>query len=186
LSYFWYTKLPAMRQQLLFLLVLLTSCAGYYNKSRDISNKYYSLDFKETYAVLKGIGGLPGVADQEYFYPQKFEINLPKQIKGIGIYGVTYIIEYDNEQIIAINPGYQNHNKLPKIWSLKDVSEREISEIQNYWQSRKYSMRIFDYPKISRTTRTYMNGEVTIVLFNIKHEDFESDLAFAKSFKYLD
>ena len=73
-----------------FLLLLLSSCASYFDDYGDVAHKEYSFKFNAGYNTYRVLERMPTVADTEISYLQKFEINLPKNLKNI-LYRVTTI-----------------------------------------------------------------------------------------------
>lgn len=175
-----------MKFLLLSILICLSSCVTYYDNYHGFKYEEYSLVIGNEVNTFYGLERIPGKADTEIYYPQKFSIDLPKSIKGLAIYGNHHVFEYDKRQFISIDAGYSNKNLRPENWQLKDPSENELGGIRNYYEQKKYSENIFDKEFINRKTVVYTNGEVKIILFNVKQDNFEQFFSPIKNFKYLE
>jgi len=96
---------------LIIIAISFSSCASYYDAKGNLDYDYMRLSIGADYNTLTTKDRLPGNADGQMYYPQKFEINLPKNISGWMISGNNYIFEFTNKQIIVIDAGYSNYKK---------------------------------------------------------------------------
>jgi len=176
-----------MKNVIFFLLLLLSSCASYYDDYGHVVYKEYSFKFNSNYNTYRVLERMPTIADTEISYLQKFEINLPKKIKKHMISGGNYIFEFNHNQIIVINAGYSNYNKKSDIWILKNSDIYESYAFLNgYWKDKDYEKMIIYKADSKNAAKIYTNGEVKILLFNIRNDDFDDYLQTIKSFKYLE
>ena len=103
------------------------------------------------------------------------------------ISGGNYIFEFNHNQIIVINAGYSNYNKKSDIWILKNSDIYESYAFLNgYWKDKDYEKMIIYKADSKNAAKIYTNGEVKILLFNIRNDDFDDYLQTIKSFKYLE
>ena len=115
-----------------------------------------------------------------------FSIQLPKGIEYWSFRSREYVFEYDSKQIIVVWGGYQNYNQRPDKWELRNVVGNEFRfTMQEFLEDRNYNVDLWDEPKGKRLTKIYTNGEVKILLFNIKPENFDMFLNNLKQFQYL-
>jgi hypothetical protein len=123
-------------------------------------------------------------ADTETFFPQHYEISLPKKLKDWQTSNQVFFVEYDDKQIIAIDPDYVN-KKDHGNWKLIDSDNTEVEKmIMVYWGKKYNSDYIFEkHPE--RITKIYTDGKAKILLYNIKKKNFDNYFELIKSFKYM-
>lgn len=174
----------------LSLLTILAACSEY--KYLDNPKSGNSIDYKDfgfkqsknynTFYSRKKIGMNAG---NQISYYQHFDINVPKNIKKWLYYGTEFFIEYENHQIISINPGREIKNE--KITDWKELIEDEdLSSISDYYKS--IHKKRWDYSaktKSGRITKIYYDGHTTIILFNIEKENIFEFSNIKNTLKYI-
>lgn len=186
-----------MKKITLVLLVFISSCSPYFDLAKNqgiADDEWVKFKFGENSNTLTVVDRIPSAAHGQTFHHQKFEIKLPKKLKQWWFEGENYLIECSDGQIIGVNPGYAEENKKPKEWYLKDpIVSDEIfyAEIFSYVSSYDLSKKKLEYVdeiklKKGRISKIYSNGEVDILLYNVKSKNFEHYLELIKSFRYID
>lgn len=170
----------------IFIAASLVSCASYVDKTRFTIPQFFTLEPAEDHNTITTLEGLNASADGWRKTFQLFSIQLPKGIEYWSIYSREYVFEYDSKQMIVVWGGYQNYNLRPENWELRDVVGNEFRfTMQEFLDERNYNTDLWDEPKDKRLTKIYTNGEVKILLFNIKPKNFDSFLNNVKQFQYL-
>lgn len=164
---------------------LLNSCKTYIDTQNDIKSDSMEFIYKEKENQFLYKSKLYSKAGNDIKYPNHFSINLPKKIKNWHILGNEFYFEYDSKQMIYINSGYKNvGNEVD--WSLNDFPENKIYKtFGDYWEERNYNESSLYNSLKERINKSYSDGKVTIVLYNIKQENYVAFLEKIKTFKYL-
>lgn len=181
----------SMKYSIIYIAIILyslSSCRTYYDKE-SYQDLYYENDFLmkfyKTYNELYYFNPINGSADHEIFYNTHFTMNLPKGITYWMRSGNHFFYEFDSKQIIYIYNPFRNDGTESGEWKLKDVNEGyEDYNLEQYWvNERKYKeSHLFKNHK-NRITKIYTDGKYQLLLYNIKTENFDMFLNFAKTFK---
>lgn len=174
----------------LSLLTILTSCSEYKyidNPKFGDNIDYNDFGFKQfqnhnTFYSRHKIGMRAG--NQTSYY-QHYDINVPKNIKKWWYYGTEFFIEYENRQIISINPGEEIKDN--KITDWKELVENpDLSCISDYYKNiHKKRWDYYAKIKSGRITKIYSDGHSTIILFNIKKENELEFSNIKNTLKYI-
>jgi len=180
------------KKTLFFLLfiIAITSCSGYKyidNPKFGDSIDYKDFGFKQfenynTFYSRKKIGMSAG---NQISYYQHYDINVPKNIKKWLYYSTEFFIEYENGQIISINP--EREIKDEKITDWKElVEDPDLSGISDYYKNiHKKRWDYYAKTKSGRITKIYYDGHSTIILFNIKKENELEFSNIKNTLKYI-
>lgn len=165
---------------------ILSSCASYLDYSNSIHTDYMDFNYLENHNEFIYKSKVNATADSEVYYTTHFSINLPKKLKNWQSSSNEFFFEYDDKEIIYINSGYKNKGDAGK-WVIRETNEDEIyNKLSSYWGKRKYDENYLDASKSGRVSKVYSDGKVSILLYNIKEQNFERYLELLKSFKYID
>ncbi|OGS73577.1 MAG: hypothetical protein A3G95_01635 [Flavobacteria bacterium RIFCSPLOWO2_12_FULL_31_7] len=175
----------------ILLFTILASCSEYKfidNPKFGDSIDYKDFGFKqfENYNTFYSRRKIGMSAGNQTSYYQHYDINVPKNIKKWLYYGTEFFIEYENGQIISINPEREIKNE--KITDWKELVEDAdlLSGISDYFKD-VYNKR-WDYSantKSGRITKIYFDGHTTIILFNIKKENELEFFNIKNTLKYI-
>lgn len=180
-----------MRYSIIYVILIisfLASCKTYYDRESYKELHYendFSMKFYKTYNDLDYFNTVHGSADGFIYYNTHFTMNLPKGIKYWMISGHDFFYEFDSKQIIYIYNPFRNDGIESGEWILKDVNVGyEDYNLEQYWvNERKYKeSHLFKNHK-NRITKIYTDGKYQLLLYNIKTENFDNFLNFAKTFK---
>ena len=179
-----------MKKALIILLLLsaTTSCRTYLDldRRRSIYSDFMNFDYLATHNQLVYKNKVNSSAGKDVFYTTHFSIALPKRLKNWLISSNEFFFEYDNKQIIYINSSHLNKGNAGK-WVIQEVHDDKIySALSSYWYRRKYDEDALKSGKAGRVSKVYSDGKVSILLYNIKRENFDKDLNLVKQFKYLE
>ena len=181
-----------MRTNLVILLfsIFLTSCGHHYYDNpkfgKDINYGGFGFKQYDSYNTFYSRQKTVLKADNELSNYQHFDIDVPKNIKKWLYSGTTLIIEYDDNQIISINP--KTKIKTDKIFEWSELIENAdlLNVISNYYTTIHRKKWDFEAEtKLKRITKIYNDGHSTIILFNIKKENIERFDVIKESFKYI-
>jgi len=163
----------------------ICSCTTYLDKGQSIHNDHLDFNYTKNYNEFIYKSNTNSVADNQLFLKTHFSINLPKKIKFWIISSNEFFFEYRGKQIIYINSGYKNEKSIGN-WSIQEpTSEKIYSLLRSYWNSRNYKEEKLTFEKAVSNSKIYTDGNVLILLYNIKQENFAKYMELVKSFKYL-
>lgn len=175
----------------LSLLTILTSCSEY--KYIDNPKSGNSIDYKdfgfkqsENYNTFYSRKKIGMSADNQTTYYQHYDINVPKNIKNWQYFNTEFLIEYDDKQIISINPGIEIKNEKITDWKVLDDNGNLLSGISDFY--RTVHKKRWDYlakVKSGRITKIFNDGHSTIILFNIKKENVVEFSNIKNTLKYI-
>ncbi|WP_394776831.1 hypothetical protein [Flavobacterium sp.] len=177
-----------MKKIFLTLITVITicSCSTYLDGGKNINTDYMDFNYMQNYNEFIYKSKVNSTADKEVYYPTHFKIDLPKKIKNWQSSNNEFYFEYSDKEIIYINSGFKNTGTVGS-WILKETDDNEIfSKLSSYWNKRKYDEDDLKLEISNRKSQIYSDGKTTILLYNIKRENFERYLTLVKSFKYLD
>jgi hypothetical protein len=175
---------------LIISLIFLFSCGSNHIDKIENENVINYGDFgfriNKTYNHFYSRVKIKLKADSDVSYYQHYDIRVPKNIKKWLYSGTTFIIEYDDGQIISIDA--ETEIEKEKITAWKEIPENEdlLSDISNDYTSQ-YKKR-WDYSaktKKNRTTKVYNDGHSTLIIFNIKKENVKEFSAVKNSLEYI-
>lgn len=177
-----------------FLLIVFSciSCKPYLDNEKYKSigkNEMLNFDYYRDHNVFEVKHRIPATADKEIYYPRKFKINLPKNIKDWHISNNTYLFNFENNQFLVIQAGFID-NDIQRAWSFEsfdDVdSKRNFYDIMSdFGLSENYIDKKLESKNSNRLTKLYTNSDVNIILFNVKKENYDDFLKNIKTFEYL-
>lgn len=122
--------------------------------------------------------------DNEIVQRRNFKVNIPKKLVNWEVHDNEFIFEYDDRQVIVIDAGYEDNTKLKGRWENGEVDEDLIYKyLYRYFHKKDW---IMETRKRGTVTTIYTNGEVTILLFNIKSENLASFGKLLQSFEQQD
>lgn len=170
---------------IIVLLFIFNSCSSYLDRKGSVNNDFVDFKYLESYNEFIYKSKINAVADNEIYYPNHFSINLPKKLKIWQNSGTEFFFEYNNREIIYINVGFKNKGNTGN-WAIQETNEDEIyTKLNSYWNKRKYNENTLKTGSLGRTSKIYSDGKVSILLYNIKEENYNHYLDLIKSFKYL-
>ncbi|MDR6969677.1 hypothetical protein J2X31_003711 [Flavobacterium arsenatis] len=171
---------------IIILIIFFVSCSTSVDCGKSIHTDFVDFTYLKNYNEFVYKSKINAVADNEVYYTTNFSLNLPKNIKGWLISDNEFYFEYANKQIVYIYSGYKNEGVAGK-WTIQETNDDEIySKLSSYWDKRKYNENNLKTGHTGRVSKFLSDGKVTILLYNIKRENFDKYLDLAKSFKYLD
>ena len=170
---------------ILLLAIVTGSCGSYVDHGESVKSDVMEFKYEENYNQFIYKSKINSTADNEVLYTTHFSVNLPKNIRNWQTSSNEFYFEYDSKEIIYINAGYKNKGDAGK-WSESQPSNDEIyAKLSSYWGKRKYNEDALKGGNSGRVSKVYSDGKVSILLYNIKQENFEKYLGLVKSFKYL-
>lgn len=168
---------------------LLVSCKSYIDTKKQPNNDTYKelkFEYFDNFNTVTVLSRLRAVADNEIYEPQKFTVNLPKKIVNWNIKGPRYYIEYDDKQIIVIDAGYKKAKIENYKWKIIEINDDKIIDyFHDYFENNKYPLEDLGNRKKSRKTVLYTDGNIEILLFNIKEKNLKDYAKSVETFKYL-
>ena len=165
--------------------ITICSCSTYLDSGKNINTDYMDFNYMETYNEFTYKSNVNSIADKEIYYPTHFKIDLPKKIGNWQISGNEFYFEYTDKEIIYINTGFKNTSTAGS-WILKETDDDEIfSILSSYWNKRNYNDDDLKLDISNQKSQLYSDGKTTILLYNIKKENFDKYLMLVKKFKYL-
>lgn len=175
-----------MKKNLIFIsVILLVSCSTYVDRGKNIHTDDVDFNYFENHNEFVYKSKINSVADNEVSYTKNFSVNLPKKIKGWLISDNEFYFEYANKELIYINTGYKNKDNIEN-WIIRESNNEEVNVfLSSYWNRRIYNEDDLKLGAFDRISKVYSDGQVTILLHNIKKKNFDRYLDLVKSFKYL-
>lgn len=162
----------------------ISSCCSYLDRGKNIHTDNMDFNYLENHNEFVYKSKVNAIADKEVFYTTNFSVNLPKHIKHWESSSNEFYFEYDSKEIIYLNVGYKNKG-VSDSWTVRESNNDEIyTKLSSYWDKRKYSEDALKAEGVGRVSKVYSDGKVSILLYNIKQENFEKYLALVKSFQY--
>ena len=172
----------------IIIFIIFTSCKSYI----DMQNSSEIIDYKTlkfhpfpNYNLLESRRTIFATADSQIYFPQLFDVRIPKKIKTWAYLGNVLYIEYDQKQIIAIDTDYLNNDKQAGSWSLVEDEDLIKRYRQDYFTRND---RNFDYDisiPLHTTTFLYSDGKTKILFYNIKNENFIDFAKVRDTYKYV-
>lgn len=178
-----------MKKTLILFIIFFffSSCSVYLDNPHENEIRSESLDFTylNHYNEFVYKSKINGKADGQIFYTTHFSVRLPKKIKNWRILGNDFFFEFDGKEIIHIYSGYVNEGTAGD-WIARETNNEEVDKkLHYYWDERKYSEESLNVNQSNRISKVYSDGRISILLYNIKRDNFENYLALIKNFKYL-
>jgi len=169
----------------LTLAIAISSCGSYLDRGKNIHSDSMDFNYFDNYNEFVYKSKVNAIADKEVFYTTNFSVNLPKHIKHWESSSNEFYFEYEGKEIIYLNVGYKNKVNTGS-WTVQETNNDDIyTKLNSYWNKRKYSEDALKIGQAGRVSKIYSDGKVSILLYNIKQENFEKYLTLIKSFKYL-
>jgi hypothetical protein len=170
---------------LILIAVAFASCRTYVDKGRNIKTDFMDFNYFEDSNEFVYKSTVDAVAGQERYHPNRFSVNLPKKIIDWRVSGNEFYFEYPNKEIIYINSGYKNKGNSVE-WVNRETNDDEIYNLlSDHWDKKRYNENDLNLRYTGRSSKVYTDGKVTILLYNIKHENLQRYLTLIASFKYL-
>lgn len=150
----------------------------------SFENKHMSFKYRDTLNEFDYYSQVLAFAHDEYSNQTHFSINLPKGLQKWSRLGFNkFYFEYPKKQIIAVVTKFKEDIKPYEKWELKSFTGSSYDYIQLYWKTRNYNEKSIFKKSNNRITMIYTNGNIEILLYNIKLENFPYYLKTVKSFK---
>jgi hypothetical protein len=160
-------------------------------KKGEYKNKHDEWLISDTHNTFRMISKVWGRAGSDIYYHHHYQLDIPKNIKLYTTVNHHLYVMYDSKQVIVVESGYKNRGENTTEWTLIDVSknneaERHIFDAYRYLTQKEYSEKYLEKLSKNRISKIYTNKKSSIYLYNIKKENFEEFLKFAKTFKYIE
>ena len=178
-----------MRNTVFIIIIgfFLHSCSSIYLDKKELNykGKCYHFESYETYNVFRKVcpvnGWAEGVLIRKYY-----EIRLPKNIVYFQT-GTEDIFEYPSKQIIYIyncftKKPYENEDE----WIFRDATFRDVENLYDYWERRGYHINSLENFNNKRISKVYSDGCTTILLFNIKPNNYKAFKNLILTYKYIE
>ncbi len=174
-----------MKNTIILILIssVLSSCATYLDKESSI-NDSYELYSNNDHNIYKNKNPIKESYDTDIYKKNKFQVRLPKNIVNwqSGSYDV---FEYSSKQVLLIKAG-NDKEKVSKEWEFRNPTEEEVlNYLDDYWTKRGYATKYLENLNPNRVSKIYSNAISTVLLYNIKEENFDTYENLIKTFKYI-
>lgn len=169
------------------LLIIVSSCKTYLDNEKylPINNDTFNIYGYKNYNELNYHSKIGASADKDIFYPQHFNIHLPKKIKSWSASDKANFIEYDKNRLIVVDAGYINKeiNRIP--WKKIDDKTIVSNYISNYYNFKK---KHFNYDKTikSKNVKLFTDGKTYILFYKIENSEIFNFEKIVNSFNYVD
>jgi len=173
---------------ILFLLIIASSCRTYIDDEKHflIDNQTIKINRFKNYNELNYHSKIGASADKDFYYPQHFNIHLPKKIKNWSASDKANFIEYDNNRLIVVDAGYINKNIKITTWKSIDDNNKINHYIESYYSLRKKNFNPDKKIKPSNKIKLYTDGKVYILFYKIENTDLYNFEKIVNSFEYID
>lgn len=176
---------------LLVVIINFVSCKMSQNKNsfntKIVSNGNIEVFSKENYDSLRYVDKRTVSADTFNYLPQNYEILIPKDWRKINIISNRVFLNYDKNQIIAIDGGFLNEEKKISNWEILDVKNSvKESFLSSYFKEIGIKQTQIFTDENNFKTKILTDNKIKILLFKIEDEKFEEFLSTLKNLNYLD
>jgi hypothetical protein len=177
---------------IIIVLFCVSSCKIFFKEQKKIyKSKNVEIYYYKDYNNFKMISKVWGVAGTDIYYHYHYQINVPKKIKNWMLGNKNLYVEYDSKQMIVVEGGYKNRGGDIGEWTLKDIpknhdAEKHIIESYRLLNNKEYDEKYLEKISKNRISQVYTNGKSSIYLYNVKKENYEEFLKFAKTFSYIE
>lgn len=164
------------------------SCSRYIDKvssQQSLPVKQGYFDFYPDSNVLVYTSTVGLTRDIEKVYPKHFKVTLPKGIKYYELTGSTdFSIYYDSKQVLLIRLDLERNVTADTVYVPKQ------NEIESFVQSRltlkksKYDIKEISFNE-NRKHTFIEKGAATILLYNIKPDDYDLFYKSANTFSFI-
>ena len=134
---------------------------------------------------LSYINQMHAVADKDVYYQQHFQAVIPKKIKTWIVTSPVVQIEYDDAQVVIIDPGYKSQLQIYP-WTIIEDDTKLRNYVYNFYRRKNKN---WDYDQDfanDRIYKHYVDGKTNIILFNVKKKNAQKFENVIKSFTYID
>jgi hypothetical protein len=173
---------------ILLCLFVFTSCGRYIDKvnnsqSLPVRQGYYDFYSDSNILVYTSTVGL--TRDTEKIYPKHFKVTLPKGIKYYELTGSTdFSIYYASNQVFFIRVDLEKNVSGDTMYiPMQDELQRFIQSGITLKKS-KHDIKKIDFTE-SRKNVFIRKGRATILLYNIKHREYDLFYKSANTFRFV-
>lgn len=169
------------------LLLILSSCRTYLDDGKylPIINETFKIYGFEDYNELKYQSKIGSIADKQSYFPQHFNIHLPKRIKSWSALNDANFIDYDKNGLIVVDAGNINKEIQIKPWKRIDDKIR-VSNYMNYYYKLKKKQFNYDKTIKYKNVKLYTDGKTYILFYKIENSEIFNFENILNSFHYLD
>lgn len=164
----------------------MSSCRAYLDDKKylPINNDTFKIYVFKDYNEFNYHSKIGVSADKDFFYPQHFNIHIPKKIKNWSASNKVNFIEYNKNKLIIIDAGHID--KEIQIIPWKRIEDKRIvsNYISSYYELRK---KYFDYDKKInlRNINLYTDGKTYILFYKIENSEIFNFEKIISSFSYI-
>lgn len=175
---------------ILFILITFTSCGRYLDtvkKTSIIPVKQGYFDFYPDSNLFTYRSSVVLTRDTEKIYPKSFSVKFPKNLKYYELVrSSNFAFYYDKGEVIFIKVDLENKVSaedtifFPSQEQLEQVIEYELNTANN----NKYDIKKIPFDK-HRKSSLIRKGDATILLYNIRKENYDLFYNFVNTFKFM-
>lgn len=169
------------------IVAFLCSCSIHKSVYLNSEDKSYNIREYSNYLLFQHKSKTVLSKDKERFWPISFEIQLPKRVKSWeAINSTNFGFYYRHNQVVFIstNPFYA---KEPTIDSVFIPSKKEIEKMVDNFETSGHKK--WDIKKIgvikNRKNIVMRKDNTTILLLNIRNNDFEAYYRLVRSYRRI-